>query len=510
MVISGVFKTEMKLSALLEALEDYKLEGNPDQDITGLNYDSRKIKKGDLFAAIKGNALNGHDYLASAIEKGAKAVLVEEDSKLPPDISVIKVLNSRRELSRLAARFYNYPFRDMNVVGITGTNGKTTITYILESVLAAAGKKTGVIGTVNSRFADRIKPSSVTTPESLDLMCTAREMADEGVTDLVMEVSSHAIHQKRTIDLPFRIAVFTNLSRDHLDYHDNMDSYFEAKSELFRDLPVTVHGEKSFAVINMDDPRGRKLSELTEAAVLSYGLKGDWDLRAENIKADMDGLSARLITPEGSIEINSPLIGEINIYNMLAAAGAAVASGISLDMIAQGINNLRNVPGRLERVPNEAGLSIVVDYSHTPDALLKAQKNLRPFVKDRLITVFGCGGDRDRGKRYDMGLVAGENSDIVVVTSDNPRTEDPELIVSEIEKGVLESGMTCSEWPEIKNGTYLMEVDRSMAIKKAVSLANKNDTILIAGKGHEDYQIIGTTKRHFDDREEARKAVNAL
>ena len=495
---------------LLEALEDYELEGNPDRDITGLNYDSRKIKKGDLFVAIKGNALNGHAFLSGAIEKGSKAVLIEEGNNFPPDVSVIRVLNSRRALSRLAVLFYNYPFKDMDVVGITGTNGKTTITYILESILTAAGKKTGVIGTVNSRFSDRIKPSSVTTPESLDLMCTAREMADEGVTNLVMEVSSHAIHQKRTVDLPFRIAIFTNLSRDHLDYHNTMDSYFEAKSELFRGLPATVHGNKSFAVINMDDPRGEVLAGLTEAAVLTYGLKGDRDIKASDVKADMNGLRANLITPEGQIEINSPLIGEVNIYNILAAAGAALVSGIDLGKIAQGINNLGNVPGRLESVPNNAGLSIVVDYSHTPDALLKAQKNLRPFVKGRLITVFGCGGDRDRGKRYDMGLVAGENSDIVVITSDNPRTEDPEIILKDIEMGIMESGRPRSEWPEIKNGTYLIEVDRSEAIKKAVSLADKNDTILIAGKGHEDYQIIGTAKRHFDDREEAQKAVNAL
>lgn len=502
----------MKLSVLLEALESYELVGNANQDITGLNYDSRKIKNGDLFVAVKGNALNGHNFLSSAVEKGARAVLVEDviSSKLSSDVSVIKVLNSRRELSRLAAQFYNYPFKDMDVVGVTGTNGKTTITYILESILSAAGKKTGVIGTVNSRFSDRVKPSSVTTPESLDLMCTVREMADEGVTNLVMEVSSHAIHQKRTIDLPFRIAIFTNLSRDHLDYHETMDSYFEAKSELFHNLPATVHGEKSFAVINMDDPRGEKLSGMTKADVLTYGLKGSLDISACDIKADMNGLRAELITPEGNTEINSPLIGEVNIYNILAAAGAALASGVNLSAIAEGINNLKNVPGRLERVPNDAGLSIVVDYSHTPDALLKAQNNLRPFVEGRLITVFGCGGDRDRGKRYDMGLVAGENSDIVVVTSDNPRTENPEFIVREIEKGVLKSGMACSKWPEIKNGTYFMEVDRSAAIKKAVTLANKNDTILIAGKGHEDYQIIGTTKRHFDDREEARKAVSAL
>jgi UDP-N-acetylmuramoyl-L-alanyl-D-glutamate--2,6-diaminopimelate ligase len=509
-VFQGYFKKEMKLSVLFEALEDYELEGNPDQDITGLNYDSRKIKSGDLFVAIKGNALNGHDFLNNAVEKGAASVLIEESYSLPSDISVVKVPDSRRALSKLADRFYNYPFKDMDVIGVTGTNGKTTITYILESILSASGKNTGVIGTVNSRFADKIKPSSVTTPESLDLMCTAREMADKGVTNLVMEVSSHAIHQKRTIDLPFRVAIFTNLSRDHLDYHKTMDSYFEAKGGLFRDLPVTVNGEKSYAILNMDDPRGEELSGLTKAAVVTYGINGDRDIKASDVKADMNGLRANLITPEGDVEICSPLLGEVNIYNILAAAGAALVTGISLEKIAEGIGNLNNVPGRLEKVINDAGLSIVVDYSHTPDALLKAQKNIRPFVEGRLITVFGCGGDRDRGKRYDMGLIAGENSDIVIITSDNPRTEDPELIVREIEKGVMESGMTRSEWPEIKNGTYLMEVDRSKAIRKAVFLANKNDTILIAGKGHEDYQIIGTTKRHFDDREEALKVVSAL
>ncbi len=500
----------MKLSLLLEALNKHKLTGNPDQEITGLNYDSRKIKSGNLFVAIKGNLLNGHDYLATAIEKGAKAVMVEEESSLPSDISIIKVSDSRRELSRLAARFYNYPFRDMDIIGVTGTNGKTTVTYIMESILTAAGKKTGVIGTVNNRFSDKIKSSSVTTPESLDLMCIAREMADEGVTNLIMEVSSHAIHQKRTIDLPFRIAIFTNLSRDHLDYHQTMDSYFEAKSELFRNLPMIVHGEKSFAVINMDDPRGEALCEMISANVMTYGLKGNRDITASNIKADMEGLSAVIHTPEGSIKIKSPLIGEVNIYNILASAGASLASGIALDKIAEGIANLKNVPGRLELVPNKAGLSIIVDYSHTPDALLKAHINLRPFVKNRLITVFGCGGDRDRGKRYDMGLIAGKHSDIVVITSDNPRTEDPDFIISQIEKGIIESGMIQSEWPEIKKGTYIIDSDRGTAIKKAVALADKNDTILIAGKGHEDYQITGSTKRHFDDREEARKAVNNL
>jgi UDP-N-acetylmuramoyl-L-alanyl-D-glutamate--2,6-diaminopimelate ligase len=500
----------MKLSALLEAIKDYKLVGNTDPDITGLNCDSRKIKDGNLFVAIKGNALDGHSFIKTAVEKGAKAVLVEEETILPPDISVIKVADTRRDLSRLAARFYDYPFNNMDVIGVTGTSGKTTVTYIIESILIAAGKNTGVIGTVNNRYMGRVTPSSVTTPESLDLMCAAREMANSGVTSLVMEVSSHAIHQNRTIDLPFRTAVFTNLSRDHLDYHKTLDEYFKAKSALFRNLPLMINGKKCCAVINMDDPHGKELCGLTEAFIMTYGLKGAWDIRANNIKTDMNGVSAELITPYGNTVIKSPLLGEINIYNILAATGAALASGVTLDKIKEGIANLKIVPGRLEMVSNKAAFSIIVDYSHKPDALLKALNTLRPFVKKRLITVFGCGGDRDKGKRYDMGLIAGRNSDIVIITSDNPRTEEPESIIRQIEKGVLDSGMKRPEGFKMENGSYLIDADRGSAIRNAVSIADINDTILIAGKGHEDYQIIGQTKRPFDDREEARKAVDAL
>jgi UDP-N-acetylmuramoyl-L-alanyl-D-glutamate--2,6-diaminopimelate ligase len=500
----------MRLSYLLEAIKGYKLAGNPDPDITGLSYDSRKIKSGWLFVAIKGNALDGHLFIKTAIDNGASAVLVENDVSLPPEIAVIKVSDTRRELSRLAERFYGYPFREMDVTGVTGTSGKTTVTYMIESMLSAAGKKTGVIGTVNNRFMGSVTPSSVTTPESLDLMCIASEMANEGVTNLVLEASSHALHQKRTIDLPFRVAVFTNLSRDHLDYHDSLESYFEAKSELFKNLPLMVNDKKSCAVINMDDPRGIKLCGLTKASVLTYGLNGNWDIRAEKIKADMNGLSAELITPLGSIEIKSPLLGEVNIYNILAATGAALASGVTLEKIKEGIADLRRVPGRLERVPNRAGLYIIVDYSHKPDALSKALNNLRPFVKKRLITVFGCGGDRDKGKRYDMGLIAGKSSDIVIITSDNPRTEEPESIINQIEKGVVESGMKRAQGAHPENNTYLIEADRGLAIRMAVSVADTDDIIFIAGKGHEDYQITGHTKRHFDDREEALKAVEAL
>ncbi|MFC1838246.1 UDP-N-acetylmuramoyl-L-alanyl-D-glutamate--2,6-diaminopimelate ligase, partial [Thermodesulfobacteriota bacterium] len=494
---------------LLNALDEYELDGNPELEITGLNYDSRKVERGNLFIAIKGNSLNGYDYLPDAMEKGAVAVVAEKKDD-SGKISKVWVPNSRRALSRLAACFYDYPFNGMDITGITGTNGKTTTSYLLESILATASKKTGVIGTINSRFSGCELPSSVTTPESLDLMRLAKKMADNGVTNLVMEVSSHALDQQRTGDCPFRVGVFTNLSRDHLDYHRDMEKYFMAKSILFRDLNKTGNGSRSCAVINMDDPRGKELVKLVKGDVLTYGLEGEWDVRAESVKANLKGLSAKLFTPSGTANIRSSLIGEINIYNILAAAGAALVSGVNLELVKKGINSLKNVPGRLEPVNNRAGIPIIIDYSHTPDALLKAQKNIRPFVKERLITVFGCGGDRDKGKRYDMGLIAGQNSDIVIITSDNPRTEDPEKIIEQIEEGILESGMERIEWPEVRTFSYLVEPDRSKAIEKAISMAARKDTILIAGKGHEDYQIVGHSKQHFDDKEEALKAVNAI
>lgn len=499
----------MKLANLLKALDEYELDGNPELVITGLNYDSRKVEKGNIFIAIRGHSHNGYDYLQDAVKNGAIAVVAEkaDDSRV---ISKIWVSNPRKALSKLAACYYDYPFNGMDLIGITGTNGKTTTSYLLESILAAAGKKTGVIGTINSRFAGFESPSTVTTPESLDLTRLARKMSDNGVTNLIMEVSSHALDQKRTSECPFRVCIFTNLSRDHLDYHRDMEEYFAVKSLLFRDLSETVHGSRSCAVINMDDPRGKDMVKLVKGDVLTYGLEGEWDIRAESIKADIKGISANLITPFGAADIRSSLIGEINIYNILAAAGAALASGVDLESIEKGVANLKNVPGRLEPVNNMAEIPVIVDYSHTPDALLKAQKNLRSFVRDRLITVFGCGGDRDKGKRFDMGLVAGKNSDIVIITSDNPRTENPLDIIEQIEEGVQEAGMERMMWPDVKNFSYLIEPDRSKAIKKAISIAMQKDTVLIAGKGHENYQVVGHSKRHFDDREEALKVANAI
>ena len=503
----------MKLSHLLEALNSYDLTGNPEQEIEGVAYDSRQIKPGYLFVALRGHALNGHHYLEDALHNGAAALVGEEFSGLKGNLTSVRVPNSREALSKLAARFYDYPFRGINLIGITGTNGKTTTSYLLESILEAAGKKPGVIGTINYRFLGKTHSAPVTTPESLDLMRFLREMADAGVTDVILEVSSHALDQKRTGECPFKLAVFTNFSRDHLDYHNTMEEYFKAKSLLFQGLEKSKAEAGSTAIINMDDPRGEELTTLTEAPVLTYGLGERWDVRGERLSAGRSGLKARLTTPVGEVDIRSSLIGEINIYNILAASAAAISLNVVLDAVADGIERLERVPGRLELVKNQSGLNLVVDYAHTPDALLKTLTTLRPIVDGRLITVFGCGGDRDRGKRSEMGLVAGENSDLVFITSDNPRSEDPLSIIAQIEKGTQATGLirlnNSPQRPVTESG-YFVEADRRQAIRKAVALADERDLVLIAGKGHEDYQIVGGQRKRFDDRKEVALAASQV
>jgi UDP-N-acetylmuramoyl-L-alanyl-D-glutamate--2,6-diaminopimelate ligase len=504
----------MELGHLLESIEGYELDGDRLVGITGIAYDSRSVRKGYLFVAMKGHSIDGHAFLDDAVNKGAAAIVAEQFDDFKAPVPKVKVRDSRAALSRLSACFYNDPCRDIELVGITGTNGKTTTTYLLESIMSAAGARPGVIGTINTRFQGAVSPSSVTTPESMDLMRIIREMADKGATHVIMEVSSHALDQGRVADCPFSAGVFTNLTRDHLDYHHTMDEYFEAKSLLFKGLIKDRHGRKGVAVINMDDPKGELLRSISRTDVLTYGMTKDCDITASEISTDKTGLKATIRTPNGMMSITSSLIGGINLYNILAATGAAIGLGVGLDRIAEGIDKLKNVPGRLETVKNNRGLTIVVDYSHTPDALIKAQKILKPLASGRLLTVFGCGGDRDRGKRPEMGIAAGEISDVVFITSDNPRTEDPEIIIKQIEEGISRTGMKRLDWKDVQGGGvnvsgYFIEADRHKAIEKAVSIADGKDIILIAGKGHEDYQIVGSEKRYFDDRHEAAVAAGS-
>jgi UDP-N-acetylmuramoyl-L-alanyl-D-glutamate--2,6-diaminopimelate ligase len=498
----------MKLGQILEGLSHFELRGDPALEIAGLAYDSRQVKPGDLFVAIRGHHSDGHRFIERAVENGAVAVAVETLTAGEAKVTTVLVPDSRKALSKLALAFYDNPFKHVTLIGITGTSGKTTTTYLLESIVKAAGSKPGVLGTVNYRYSDKKIPAPVTTPESLDLIRLSREMVDHGVTHIVMEVSSHALDQGRTQDCPFSVAVFTNLSRDHLDYHKTMDEYFAAKSRLFTGLRPDPSGRRPAAVINLDDPRGKDLVAMTRAKVFTYGFGKEGQVNADAVLMDGNGLTFRLRTPAGETVIRSPLIGDFNVYNILAAAGAGLALNLPLEAVVRGIEALQSIPGRLERVENRRGLTLVVDYSHKPDALLKAMTSLKPYVKGRLITVFGCGGDRDRGKRYDMGRLAGEHSDVAFITSDNPRSEDPLSIVKEIEKGMLDSGLRKGGGNSHPGKGYFLEVDRRRAIRKAVAMAEETDVVLIAGKGHEDYQIIGSERRPFSDQEEAARAAS--
>ncbi|MCF8060882.1 MAG: UDP-N-acetylmuramoyl-L-alanyl-D-glutamate--2,6-diaminopimelate ligase [Deltaproteobacteria bacterium] len=497
----------MELGRLIQGLKGAELlRGDLHRKVDGVAYDSRNIRPGYLFVAVKGHTQDGHAFLQEAADRGAGVLVAETFPEIGGDAAMIRVPDTREAMTHIGARFFDEPYRAMEIVGITGTNGKTSTTYLLESILRAAGTRPGVIGTINYRYGKTSRPAPVTTPESLDLMAVLREMADHGVTHAVMEVSSHALEQGRVRGCPMRVVVFTNLSRDHLDYHSGMDSYFMAKSILFRPREGGGVPGEGAAVINLDDPRGAELVSLSGRPVRTYGLQQRCDVRAEILSEDRNGLRARLRASEGEVVIQSSLIGRINLYNILAAAGAALSLGVGLDEVASGVEQVRSIPGRLERVENERGLSILVDYAHTPDALQKALETVRPLVDGRLITVFGCGGDRDRGKRPEMGRIGGRLSDLVVVTSDNPRTENPLEIIAQVEDGVRASGL-----PRLRNGTtdpggregYAVEPDRRKAIRLAVAAATRKDMVLIAGKGHEDYQVLGTERVHFDDREEA-------
>ncbi len=434
---------------------------------------------------------------------------VESTEDIAKDVTIIRLPDTRAALPELAARFYNYPSKGMNLIGITGTNGKTTTSYLLESILKEAGREAGVIGTISYRFKEKSFSASLTTPEITDLMRIISDMRDAGITDVIIEVSSHSLDQGRTRGLDWSRALFTNFSRDHLDYHHTMEEYFKAKSRLFHYLGENQDMNKVKAVINMDDPKGKVLGKMTRVPVVGYGLEENCLIRATDIDIRANGFTFRLVTPAGDATIISPLLGRLNIYNTLGAAAVAFSLNIDTEIISRGIKRLHYVPGRLQSVQNSRGLSLFVDYAHSPDALEKVLQTLRPLTKGRLITVFGCGGDRDKGKRPEMGRKVGQYSDLAIITSDNPRSEDPAAIASDIEPGVKESGLKKLESGFLNQGRYYeIVLNRREAIRDAVNMAKKEDIILIAGKGHENYQIIGDRKISFDDAEEAAMAAS--
>jgi UDP-N-acetylmuramoyl-L-alanyl-D-glutamate--2,6-diaminopimelate ligase len=499
----------MRFAQLLQSLgEPAGIAGNTDVEIRGLFYDSRRVEPGGLFFALRGVTVDGHRFLQRAVEAGAAALVVEDATDAPPGVPCAIVRDARLAMSLMAAVFYGNPTDGIPLVGITGTNGKTTTTFLIEAMLEKSGIPTAVLGTINYRFRDTTLPAPNTTPESVDLQMILHQLVALGARGVVMEVSSHALEQRRVDGCRFDVGIFTNLTRDHLDYHHDMDSYRASKQRLFSELlvPDKVKPSRS-AVVNIDDPAGSQFVAAAACPVITYGLAAEARIRARNVLFSTGGISGILCTPAGEIDFSSRLLGRFNLYNILAASSAAFALGVPLQAIRDGITEHGTVEGRLERVENERGVTLLVDYAHTGDALENVLATLSELEHGRIVTVFGCGGDRDRGKRPIMGGIAGRYSDLAIVTSDNPRTEEPASIIAEVRAGILPLGIREYTTSELSGGFaergFLCLQSRREAIRLAVRLAKPGDIVLIAGKGHEDYQIIGTEKHHFDDREEA-------
>ncbi|MFH1090713.1 MAG: UDP-N-acetylmuramoyl-L-alanyl-D-glutamate--2,6-diaminopimelate ligase [Pseudomonadota bacterium] len=502
----------MKLKELMAALETADLSGDPEVEFVSVEYDSRKVTPGALFAAVQGLALDGRRFIAAAVKSGAAAVLTDSPLAEDPRVPVITMPDARAGMALAAAALYGYPSRRLTMIGLTGTNGKTTTCYLLESILAAARYAPGLLGTVSVRYQGRERPSSLTTPEGPDLQKSLFEMLQAGVTHVVMEVASHALALRRVAGCRFDVGLFTNLTQDHLDFHGDLASYFEAKKLLFTDYLSGDHlpgGPK--AVINLDDEWGRRLAAVLGSGAITYALQNEAEVRAVSVKSDRSGLRAVLNTPAGEFEVQSRLIGELNLYNLLAATAVSLALGLDPEVIAQGVAAMRGVPGRLERVGRSDDYLVLVDYAHTPDALSRVLQAVRHLQPKRLLTVFGGGGDRDNTKRPIMGRAAGELSDLAIVTSDNPRTEDPLSIIRQIEAGLSPLNLVRYAPEKIngsfRSGGYVIQPDRRSAIRLACRLLAPGDILVVAGKGHEDYQILGREKIHFDDREEAWAAL---
>jgi UDP-N-acetylmuramoyl-L-alanyl-D-glutamate--2,6-diaminopimelate ligase len=484
----------MTLRELLSGLNAIRVTGDLDTEILGLAYDSRRVAAGDLFFAIRGARFDGNRFMPKAIAKGAAAVVSALDPVEGLAMPWIQVRDERAAMARIAGNFYGHPTGRLHVIGVTGTNGKTTTTYIVESILKAAGRPTAVFGTIEYRGPGFDFAAERTTPEAPDLEKLFRQVLDAGWEHTVMEVSSHAIEMKRVDGLQFEVAVFTNLSRDHLDFHRDMESYFRAKRRLFEGL----NGVKPrVMVLNADDSRFRELRSIDPPRVISYGMQVAADISPIRYEFGWEATEAMFKTPIGEMKVRTSLMGRANLFNIGAAIGVGVALRLPAEAISHGIQNLRCVPGRFEPVRAGQPFHVIVDYAHTNDALQKALRFAREITSGRLIVVFGCGGERDRTKRPLMGEVAAQESDCAIVTSDNPRGEDPMEIIREIEEGM-------------KGANYRIEVDRRTAIRLALADAKAGDTVLIAGKGHETYQTIGTTAYPFDDRVVAKELLDEL
>lgn len=483
----------MRLQELLQHLHPFLPFTGENPKITSIENDNRKVQSGSLFICIKGYTVDGHDYAESAVHNGAVAVLAERPLSL--HVPVIVVKDTNRAMAVLADAFYGHPTKHFHLIGITGTNGKTTTSHLIEKILRDAGKKTGLIGTMYTKIGDKQFDTKNTTPESLTLQKTFKQMVDAQVDAAVMEVSSHALDMGRVHGCDYNVAVFTNLTQDHLDYHHTMEEYKRAKELLFSQLGNTYNLEApKFAVLNVDDPASQTYMKSTAAHTVTYGIDHPADVRAKSINMTASGTTFTLVIPGGEYPVKIQLIGKFSVYNVLASIAATLVSGIAPLSIIHSIESVKGVAGRFELVNAGQHFTVVVDYSHTPDSLENVLKTVRQFAKERIFVVVGCGGDRDRTKRPIMAKIACQYATDPIFTSDNPRSENPISILKEMEAGVT-------------GEKYAVIPDRKEAIQRAVNSAGSGDVILIAGKGHETYQIIGSEVHDFDDRVVAKEAI---
>jgi UDP-N-acetylmuramoyl-L-alanyl-D-glutamate--2,6-diaminopimelate ligase len=498
--LNGEEETQLLLQELVAPILLKKVVGSIDGiAITGITADSRKVTPGMVFVALRGATVDGHDFVEQAVSQGAAAVVVEKEKEGIAAPQIV-VRSTRAAVSVLASVYYGHPSKAMKVIGVTGTNGKTTVTHLIDRVLSDNGHVTGLIGTIKKRIGDQEFDVANTTPEALELQETFHAMKAIGTEYPIMEVSSHALELKRVAGTDFHAAVFTNLTQDHLDFHGNMENYRMAKGKLFAQLGNTFMNEagtNKYAVINADDPSADFFLGQCAVQTITYGIQKEADVRATDVKIEADGASFRIESWAGAVDLRLQMTGTFAVYNALAAASVCLCEGIPLEKIKPSLEAVTGVPGRFERVQAGQPFTVIVDYAHTPDSLENVLRTIREFVKGKVYTVIGCGGDRDRTKRPIMAKIAVDYSDLAVLTSDNPRTEDPEQILDDMEAGLH----------DVAKERYVRLIDRTEAIRFAIRKAIEGDVVLIAGKGHETYQIIGKTKYHYDDREVAAQAI---
>ncbi len=489
----------MQLKQIISQFSPVSVEGTLDREVSGITYDSRRVTPGMVFVAIPGQHVDGHQFINTAIDRGAAAIICARNGFSSQRATKIKVVDTREALARAAAEFYQHPSTKLKVIGVTGTNGKTTVAFIVKEILEAAGIKTGLLGTVRYEIGERVIPAHRTTPEALEIQQLMAQMVRAGCTACVMEVSSHALEQQRVCGVDFDLGIFTNLTQDHLDYHGTMEDYYAAKQKLFAGL--TASAKPGSAVINIDDAFGQRLARETKAEIqLTYGLGEAATLRATQIQLGRDTTRLKIETPDQKFSCQLPLIGRHNVYNALAAVGAALVLKIPVPVIKSALHALQPVPGRLENIVAGQPFGVYVDYAHTDDALRNVLLTLREIAPGRLLLAFGCGGSRDTGKRAKMGAVAAELADLTLITSDNPRTESPAAIAMQIETG----------FRSVRSEGCRIELDRRRAIEEVIRWAQPGDVVLIAGKGHETYQEFEDTVVPFDDRIYARETLESL